>query len=122
MSWRTAAYLARGRGDYAAAARYYAEVDPLARQLGDPSILFVALAGQGLALDRTAWEQRSPYSGSSHKLHNSVPLDLLAFSLVTDWLVRGHPLVDALWVRGAIPDQASTPSAAWRGMGAGDSS
>jgi ATP/maltotriose-dependent transcriptional regulator MalT len=48
VSLLTAAQLAWGRGDYAAADHYYAEAVPLARQFGDPWILFVALVDQGL--------------------------------------------------------------------------
>jgi predicted ATPase/DNA-binding CsgD family transcriptional regulator len=56
VSLLTAARLAWERGDYDAADRYYAEAVPLARHLGDPWILFVALADQGLEA-----EQRGDY-------------------------------------------------------------
>jgi predicted ATPase/DNA-binding CsgD family transcriptional regulator len=56
VSLLTAARLAWERGDYSAADGYYAEAVPLARKLGDPWILFVALADQGLEA-----EQRGDY-------------------------------------------------------------
>ena len=46
VSLLTVAWLAWERHDYAAAECYYAEAVPLARSLGDPWILFVALADQ----------------------------------------------------------------------------
>ena len=65
VSLLTAAHLAWERGDYAAADRYYAEAVPLARRLGDPWILFVALADQGMVAQqrgdydtaRACWEE-----------------------------------------------------------------
>jgi predicted ATPase len=61
----TAADLAWMRGDYAAAERYYARADPLARQLGDPVVLTAILGGQGTqaqergdyASARTFWQE-----------------------------------------------------------------
>jgi predicted ATPase/DNA-binding CsgD family transcriptional regulator len=56
VSLLTAARLAWECGDDAAADRYYTEAVPLARRLGDPWILFVALVDQGLQA-----EQRGDY-------------------------------------------------------------
>jgi DNA-binding NarL/FixJ family response regulator len=49
VSLLTAAQLAWCRGDFAAADRYYAEADPLARGSGDPWMLFAAQVDQGNA-------------------------------------------------------------------------
>jgi predicted ATPase len=61
----TAARLAGGLGEPAAADSYYREATPLARRLGDPWILFVALADEGIhagnvgdyARARRCWEE-----------------------------------------------------------------
>jgi len=52
VSLLTAAQLAWERGDYSAADGYYAEAVPLARKLGDPWILVVALTDQGLQAEQ----------------------------------------------------------------------
>jgi predicted ATPase/DNA-binding CsgD family transcriptional regulator len=65
VSLLTAARLAWERHDYGTAESYYAEGVPLARSLGDPWILFVALADQGSQaeergdyhLARTFWQE-----------------------------------------------------------------
>jgi predicted ATPase/DNA-binding CsgD family transcriptional regulator len=59
VSLLTAAHLAWGRGDYAAADRYYAEADPLARALNDPWILYVVQVDQG-----NAAQQRGDYAAA----------------------------------------------------------
>jgi predicted ATPase/DNA-binding CsgD family transcriptional regulator len=61
VSLLTAAQLAWGRGDYAAADRYYVEANTLARTLGDPWIVFVVQVDQG-----NAAQQRGDYAAARH--------------------------------------------------------